>query len=1300
MYQYLRFFNNEGNYTNFEYDSTNDKWIGRIDMHTISTGLVENFDLYLLEEVWDSNNNLRTWTFPHGSTGITGMTASFDPRNPVEEIFLYEFTNGPTSSEIELNKIYSMEYDLVSSIDTIGGTSFIYPGMKITTNIVSEAMPIRIGFLPQQEKGYTSILTIKDTTGHIVAEITVYGEGEEEDERLRVMLQNLGHDLLPEDTIIFDTTDVNEQAIDWTIINRKRKELLLEYSNIFPYLGSYKALINIIKFYGYQNVRMKEYWKNVDINSPNYLKYRQTDISDVFTENASFNNLSLIPSKVYRKTNKFGLFYDINVESGDFDEQGIPITEEVFSFTPEEVLIKIYALKKKLQNYYLPINAKIVDIIGEAIYFAQYKIQSITEQNRIDAVSLGLVPKISVSPGQTGQIQDLRPLYNLGFPVGPDLNSSGYTNLSSYRIWIDSNVSVNTGQFYETNYNFYIVGPSGATSIGSLFYTWKRNPDNGQIIYTQAEICQTIADIINDPTGKYVTSSLTGASSIISDNYFAYPESNGQYVRIVEKNPLTSIYGGTGGYIDVLTNPTFIAPYSPPTIYFSGGTYNSINVSPGGSFGPSGAPISYYSDAFLGYFDKINLPVSKLNDDEDIPVGYPIVLHNDTFDITWEQANVTFNQVDQASGNTGPNAGLMYSQFTNSYTITGWTSIPNYGASGATYVSIPVTSPVSGFPGTFPTQDFYAWYNLGFYGYYEMQWIITGPSGFSYDSGQGSIESLNDLSLILPYVGSYKVELYLWDLYNTRAMLIEDSYIHVTIPNSDFIGWYQKRELNYEWETRKYDAQSDFVKPTPPIGEPLRPHLTWDEYASTWDLPLHPNEEIGMAEISTNSLDSIEFYQSIVNPSDNPLIDRYPYHFNLIGSNATWDDAYHLWWNNTGTRVTEWTVDIVPGPTAYIFMNTQNSNINLDGSLNMWYFIGPTGWTGSTSTASPFPMGTTAGEAAYIESNKRVYVWDGTNWNYTLDELDAYQISVGTGSTESKIKNLVSELNNLIINQPGDHPVIDDFIYYYNEKYDTNYQLQPYLKAVSIDFEKGGRHRIYIKNGAGSTGIYDTKSFETVYFGYLGDIPTHFEIFDLPYPAPTTPTIEISYLSGGTSMTTPYSIGATNLQDLVNELNGATAQAYPGIGDFTYNIVLGASGWTGPSGPTSLSSVKIQGIAKAFKDPQEIIVQFTGMKGTSYGRSLIKNPTWDDLRILKYSEELPLLTVVNFTYDNSKMWGKKNPKWTLTKEDDPNFENIYYNNKYFSYMFTERGSYSISLDLEDTNGNTKRVTKNELIKII
>jgi PKD repeat protein len=104
--------------------------------------------------------------------------------------------------------------------------------------------------------------------------------------------------------------------------------------------------------------------------------------------------------------------------------------------------------------------------------------------------------------------------------------------------------------------------------------------------------------------------------------------------------------------------------------------------------------------------------------------------------------------------------------------------------------------------------------------------------------------------------------------------------------------------------------------------------------------------------------------------------------------------------------------------------------------------------------------------------------------------------------------------------------------------------------------------------------------------------------------------------------------------------------------------------------------------------------------GTVLGRSLVRNPTFDDLRCLKYAQELPLMTMVNFSYDNCRVWGKTNPTWILSKEGDSSFQDRYSRNRYFSYLFTQRGSYTITLEIYDTNGNARKVTKKELIRIV
>jgi uncharacterized delta-60 repeat protein len=1689
MYKYLNFFNKKGEYCNFSYDPNLDKWTGRIDFNTVSEGLIEDYQLYVLEQFIDSSSGLTVLGRPHldssylpgpsapvGPSGTTasaiGVTASFDAMIPVEDIFIYNFELGATQNL--LNKYYGISYDFdYDPVQTIAGPSSTYPGIKETSNIRSEALQINIGFQPSNEDGYTSHLYLKDSSGHIFADITVYGEGEEEDERLKDMLMNLGIDLLPQDSIIFDTVDVNESETDWVLINQKRKELLLEYSNIFPYLGSYKALINVIKYFGYQNVRMKEYWKNIDTTSKNFGKYITTDISDLFTENANFNNSRLVPSRIYKKTSLFGLYYDITVDSGEFDDDGIPIVEEVFPFTPQEILIKIFALKKKLKEYFLPLNARIIDVVGEAVFYGKYDINIWNEQARIDSISIGIKPKFSVYPSNKGTIEDLRPLSFFGCPVGPDLNLGGSSNILSWRVGYGS--TIYTGGISDTVQTFYIrfevPGPTAYTVSSTFVY----NANTGQTAFSPAEIANSLID------------SIKNYGDPISNNFTAYQEGGSSgIIRIVQKVPIGNgtLYVGatsntTGGIPGGIFLPGPTASTSPP-LGNSGGTSTSINVSSGpfGTFGPSGAPMSYYESCFLGYFDRTNLTINELNDAEGIPVGCPMILQNETFNITWDDADVTFDQIDQPDPSTyGSTGSYLFSRFTVSNDIIGWTSIyPNPGLpTGATYLNIPVGASISGFPySSYPHLNVYSWNNLGYYGHHEMQWIVSKPETdtpeFVLNSGRLSISEINQYPIILPYAGNYKVELYLWDGYNNKSSLINSDYIEVTVPDIDLIGWYQYRERDYSWDTHRYRVQSEYAKWPKNSGYLPNENLTWNDYGSTWDIPMHPNEEMDMADMSFNSLDALEFYQSQTNPSDNPLVDRLPYKFNLIGEAPRWNDLYHLWWDGMGTRLTQFNIQGLTGQSATIFMTRENTQLDINaGSI---YRVGSiAGYTGATGATSL--IGAT-GDLIVSELNKRVYRFDGTSWNYVKDIVDCFHYDFESSNLESKFKSLVKALNETIQGNSEFYPYLSDFIYYYNEQYDSNSNLSPYINAVSKNFDRSKRH---IMNMIGGT--VDETTYETTNFGFIGDIPTYFEMYDIKnlafgsldgefvidsgfpntipvnnevngilplsdgsmivygdftsykgvscqriikltkngaldpsfnsggagpngrvmaavvqsdgkivigglftayngtsrirlarleedgtldasytvgtgivraagipyvydmfiqdddkviiggiftsyngslrnnlirvdssgildtsfntgigpnnsvfnilktredkfiifglfnsYDGSTVPrgitrinsdgTLDSSFYSGvgfnsingafgadldefgrillsgngwttygGTSvgkavrltengnldpsftfgtiptaagpyrlkslsngktlfagpftsyngnpcgglivvnsngsfdssfnagqnefsstgvawgsgtigvakvriqndgkilipypgstyngvlssglvriipensgssilisgMTAPYYIGSTGLINLASELNGSTAQSFPGIRNYEYNLVYGSSGWTGSGSPT-LVPKKIQAISKAFTSPEEIEIEYEGIIGTSYGRSLIKNPNWNGIRVLKYTRELPLLTNVNFTYDLAKMKGKTNPTWILHKENDSDFQDIYFNNPYFSYLFTKRGSYTFSLTLEDTNGNEKTITKTELIKIV
>ena len=96
-----------------------------------------------------------------------------------------------------------------------------------------------------------------------VGRFRVSGQTEIEDIRYKIELSNVGQIVAPDDAYIFNTYDINEQGIDWGFMNRKRKEMLMVRHDIYPYIGSYKAIINAINYFGYNDLELYEYYRNI-----------------------------------------------------------------------------------------------------------------------------------------------------------------------------------------------------------------------------------------------------------------------------------------------------------------------------------------------------------------------------------------------------------------------------------------------------------------------------------------------------------------------------------------------------------------------------------------------------------------------------------------------------------------------------------------------------------------------------------------------------------------------------------------------------------------------------------------------------------------------------------------------------------------------------------------------------------------------------------------------------------------------------------------------------------------------------
>ena len=79
---------------------------------------------------------------------------------------------------------------------------------------------------------------------------------------------------------LFREQDPEEQGVDWRLVNRKSKELMLSYDNIFPYSGTYRALFRAVKFLGYDDIIFKEWYKIIDKNdTQRYVAVQNFDVS-------------------------------------------------------------------------------------------------------------------------------------------------------------------------------------------------------------------------------------------------------------------------------------------------------------------------------------------------------------------------------------------------------------------------------------------------------------------------------------------------------------------------------------------------------------------------------------------------------------------------------------------------------------------------------------------------------------------------------------------------------------------------------------------------------------------------------------------------------------------------------------------------------------------------------------------------------------------------------------------------------------------------------------------------------------
>ena len=332
------------------------QFMNQLMMEKVSTELASTSTIFILEKRKNSKGetgffrprsdtqNLRFEFASDSDTRIVKTAEEFDKQDNV-----FGTTN---KDEYDYSKVYwsrYMVFDLINEYDD--------------TEDSNEPLVLTLGFIASQEGCYQDILTlmsvdnIRDRERSLafnrIGYTVVKNESVGEDERYRTLFANFG---IPDPKTypnLFKDIEIYEEGIDWKYLNKKSKELFLSYPQIFPYLGTYKALINAVSFLGYNDVYFKEWYKFFDGKTEGSVSYQSMDISSKTTLQSKLSRIgvSLEDFLDWKKLSQLSMVYLINQEDQGFEviqnnlgqkkTYQIPTTKPVYSYMNTEVLVKL-----------------------------------------------------------------------------------------------------------------------------------------------------------------------------------------------------------------------------------------------------------------------------------------------------------------------------------------------------------------------------------------------------------------------------------------------------------------------------------------------------------------------------------------------------------------------------------------------------------------------------------------------------------------------------------------------------------------------------------------------------------------------------------------------------------------------------------------------------------------------------------------------------------------------------------------------------------------------------------------------
>jgi hypothetical protein len=191
----------------------------------------------------------------------------------------------------------------------------------------------------------------------LVAVFDIYGQTEIEDERFKIDLDSYGRNISLNDLFILKTYEGVEAGVDWPILNRKRKEMLMLHRDIYDYVSTYRSILTAIDFWGYTDLDLIEYYINLDSESDGFGKLHSEEL--VRTFNGTRTGWARTSTKkigdTLKKANMFSLSYKLTDGQGNYIE----------GYNFDELYNKLFGLQQWLEDNILPMNVRLLGIHGK-----------------------------------------------------------------------------------------------------------------------------------------------------------------------------------------------------------------------------------------------------------------------------------------------------------------------------------------------------------------------------------------------------------------------------------------------------------------------------------------------------------------------------------------------------------------------------------------------------------------------------------------------------------------------------------------------------------------------------------------------------------------------------------------------------------------------------------------------------------------------------------------------------------------------------------------------------------------------